>query len=226
MYAASETLELAVPRRTASIVHRPLPRLPSDFEEGGAQPQKTRAKPTTKTNNTTDRERTYVESTAGDRPAQTKTTKSRTSKAKPVVEMPPVEKRSPQKTASTLRPSFSHEDHHSAEQPRTKLIRRVHAVIDVPVKDEQYSDNDALASEGSAFEQMQQQVSRRPRRKSSKNVKSYVESDDSSFKDSDVDDTDQLLIGAEVRGVTVLPGRDTEDTALRRIPTRSMAHRE
>lgn len=64
------------------------------------------------------------------------------------------------------------------------------------MKEEEYSDEEALASEGSAYEHNETHAPSRPRRKSAMMAKSYIESDG---EPSDgFDDDDQLLIGAEV----------------------------
>ncbi|GJE88831.1 hypothetical protein PsYK624_049180 [Phanerochaete sordida] len=143
---------------------------------------------------TTDRERTYVDGAPRPRTpkdaAPTRTPKARPGNTTPRASAPRAEPSPPLALA----------------QPR--LIRRVHAVVEVPVKEEEYSADERLdapeASDGSGSEYVPERPARaapgRARRRSSaargKQAAGgrYVEIDES---ERDESEDDQLLIGSD-----------------------------
>ncbi|KAI0087913.1 hypothetical protein BDY19DRAFT_907325 [Irpex rosettiformis] len=168
---------------TARKPHPSIPVVPSDSEEPVAPPRKIKSKPSS-TQNVTDRERTYVE------PPSTKETTRDAPAVRPKKRQSAVAPRAP----PTPRASVSRTDFHNISPPSPQLIRRVHAIVEVPVKEEVYSDEEnALASDDPEWQP--KKVASRQRRRSSIKSKPYVEIDEQD--DDDEDDDDQLLIGAE-----------------------------
>ena len=157
---------------------------------------------------TTDRERTYVENAP--RPATPKDANAmsaRTPKQKADQRGRPAAT-----TNATPRASTSRLEPSPPSMPQSRLIRRVNAVIEVPVKEEEYSDDEALSGQpyeessasGSEYvpEKRKRAVAEATRRRSSTGAKGkqktqsgrYVEIDDP----DEESEADQLLIGSEV----------------------------
>lgn len=182
-------------RRQPPTTRKPRPSMPSDTEDILPPPRKTKPQPQT----ITDRERTYVDAQPLKETGQGAS--ARSPKKRPLIEDIPStrlgspKKVSAQKPRPAPRASTSRTDHHTVQQPTQRLIRRVHAVVEVPVKEEVYSDEEAaLASDGSDWQPAKPSAARQRRRSSIKS-KPYVEIDENEAED---DDDDQLLIGAEV----------------------------
>ena len=176
--------------KQTSTARKPRPSIPaslsdSDNEEPILPLRRLKSKQNT-SHTATDRERTYVEP-APEKEAAREGPSSRPKK-RPNAVVPP-------RAPPTPRASVSRTAHHGVSPPRPQLIRRVHAVIEVPVKEEVYSDEEnALASDDSEWRP--QKSPTKQRRRSSIKSKPYVEIDEQDEEDED--DDDQLLIGAEV----------------------------
>lgn len=96
-------------------------------------------------------------------------------------------------------------------QPQTQLIRRVKAIIEVPVKEEEYSDYEGLQSTtGSGSEYAPEEAKptttpqsmRRPSTAKGKQKRRYIESGDEGEENDGrqeypSDGDDQLLLGSE-----------------------------
>lgn len=185
-------MDFPAPKLPPSTSRKPRPSMPYDFDDSEVRTPKTQSNSPTKPSSGLDRERTYVDS----QPSK----EARIPKLRPVVELSPTRsskksKSTPRKVSQAPIASAARTEAQAIQQPRQQVIRRVKAVIQVPVKEEEYSDEEALASEGSEWEP-EKKVSQ-PRRLSSAKRKPYVEIDEEKDED-DEDDTDQLLIGAEV----------------------------
>ncbi|KAI0338988.1 hypothetical protein BDW22DRAFT_1487354 [Trametopsis cervina] len=183
-------------RRQPPTMRKPRPSLPSDIEDMIPSSHKRKAKP----QSATDRERTYVD--AQPHKDVSRSIPIRSPKKRPLAEdslstrLTSPKKASSNKADLIARASASRVDHHAIQQPRQQLIRRVHAVVEVPVKEEVYSDEEvALASDGSDWQPAKDSSARR-RRRSSVKSKPYVEIDEDEDLVED-DEDDQLLIGAE-----------------------------
>ncbi|KAI0695978.1 hypothetical protein BC835DRAFT_1414516 [Cytidiella melzeri] len=175
-----KAVDMPISKRQPSTIRQPRPSMvtmPSESEDDMPPPRKAKSRATT-AQNVIDRERTFVDATP-----KMKTFGEISSKKTPALKLPP-----------TSRASSSRTDLHAPHQP-PQLIRRVHAVVEVPVKEEVYSDEDnALESGGSDWQPEKKSVSR-SRRRSSVKSKPYVEIEEDEGDDDD--DEDQLLIGSE-----------------------------
>lgn len=156
----------------------------------------------------TDRERTYVDGMPRPRtPKDANALSSRTPK-------PKADQRSRPNANATPRALTSHLEPSPPSVPPSRLIRRVNAIIEVPVKEEEYSDDDALGappyeeSSGSGSEYVPEKPKRttgEKKRRSSTSAKGkqkmqqgrYVEIDEPS-EQGDESEADQLLIGSDV----------------------------
>jgi hypothetical protein len=171
--------------------------MPSDSEEAMPPPRKPKVKPTS-TQTNTDRERTFVEMPSAQ---DSRNASVRTQKGRPIVDLSP-KKGAAHKAPLTPKASGSRSDHHAQRQPQQRLIRRVRTIVEVPIKEETYSDEEnALVSDGSDWHPEKRDRGKQQRRSSIKS-KPYVEIDALEDDDED-DDDDQLLIGAEVNSYSI-----------------------
>lgn len=171
-----------------------MPNVPSDDdEEPMPPPRKAKSKPSAAQNGT-DRERTYVEPHPPAKEA-TRDAPAARPKKRPSAVVP----RAPP-TPRASAPRNDYPDYQAPSPPRPQFIRRVHAIVEVPVKEEMNSDEEnALASDDSEWQPSKKAENLRHRRSSIKS-KPYVEIDE----EDDEDEDDQLLIGAEVEFIFLL----------------------
>ncbi|KAI0753894.1 hypothetical protein BC629DRAFT_1598564 [Irpex lacteus] len=185
-----EPIEPPTRKQASNTSRKPRPSMPNvpsdDDEEPMPPPRKAKSKPSAAQNGT-DRERTYVEPHPPAKEA-TRDAPAARPKKRPSAVVP----RAPP-TPRASAPRNDYPDYQAPSPPRPQFIRRVHAIVEVPVKEEMNSDEEnALASDDSEWQPSKKAENLRRRRSSIKS-KPYVEINE----EDDEDEDDQLLIGAE-----------------------------
>ena len=154
------------------------------------KPRKSRADKAT-VDPAADRERTYVE------PPSTSTRTSKQKKASDAdFESSAALRKTP--THATRRRSTSHRELSPPHVPQSQLIRRVNAIIEVPIKEEEYSDYEGLGSSSSGSEyiaEKQKSIGGHSSKQPSSRGKRRNRDE---YDDDQSEDDDQLLLGSEV----------------------------